>query len=85
METLRDDGVSVGTGHTVVSLVGACSAERFMFSPDVSLSRQQKANEINLLEANAVVVGFCSALSAVLFVSCIPTRPPGTCLESQLL
>lgn len=43
---------------TAMSLVGACSAEQFMFSPDVSISRQQKANEMNLLEANAVVVGF---------------------------
>lgn len=70
---------------TAMSLVGVCSAERFMFSPDVSISRQQKANEMNFLEANAVVVGFCSALSAVLFASCIPTCPPGTCLQSQLL
>ena len=60
-----------------MSLVGACSAEQFMFSPDVSISRQQKANEMNLLEANAVVVGFALLCQPC----CLRAASPLTLLE----
>ena len=62
---------------TAMSLVGACSAEQFMFSPDVSISRQQKANEMNLLEANAVVVGFALLCQPC----CLRAASPLTLLE----
>lgn len=62
---------------TAMSLVGVCALQSgSCFHQMSAFPRQQKANEMNLLEANAVVVGFCSALSAMLFGSCIPTCPP---------